>query len=102
MRSLLSFVLIIAALVACNNLEDASPAKRATFVRLFEGPYDLSASSIESIPGGYIILGNENIVLSDTTYSQTVLIELDENGNRIGDIHAFGGGTGKSFKPIIN
>lgn len=102
MRSLLSFVLIITALVACNNLEDASPAKRATFVKLFEGPYDLSASSIELIPGGYIILGNENIVLSDTAYSQTVLIELDENGNRIGEIHAFGGGTGKSFKPIMN
>jgi hypothetical protein len=84
MRSLLLFLITITALVGCNNLEDARPAKRATFVKLFEGPYDLSASSIELIPGGYVILGNENVIFSDTAYSQTVLIELDEQGNRIG------------------
>lgn len=102
MRYLLLFAVIITALGACNNLEDASPAKRNTFIKFFEGPYDLSASSLELIPGGCIILGNETIDLSDTTFSQTVLIEIDEQGNRIGDVHPYGGGTGKSFKPLIN
>ncbi|HEU5291040.1 MAG TPA: hypothetical protein VFU05_10380, partial [Cyclobacteriaceae bacterium] len=102
MRSILLLFALALTVAACNNLEDADPAERNTFVKFFEGLYDLSASSIEVIPGGYIILGNEAVVLSDTTYVRTVLIETDENGNRVGDIHSFGGGTGKSFKPIVN
>jgi hypothetical protein len=102
MRSFLIIAIVLTALFACNNLEDANPAERDTFIRFFEGPYDLSASSLEIIPGGYVVLGNETIVLTDTAYTQTVLIETNEQGSRKGDIHTFGGGTGKSFKPLIN
>lgn len=102
MRSTLLLAAIAILFASCNNLEDASPADRNTFVKIFEGPYDLAASSIELIPGGYIILGNETVVKSDTSYTQTVLIEVNELGNRIGEIHSFTGGTGKSFKPLVN
>lgn len=102
MRSSILFVVMLIASFSCNNLEDASPSSRKTFVRFFEGPYNMSASSIEIVPDGYVILGNSTVELTDTTYVETMLLQVDENGNRIGDIHTFSGGTGKAFKYIDN
>lgn len=96
---LVLFVLI--GLSSCKNLEDAKPGNRSTFIKFFEYSNDLTAASLELIPGGYAILGNSSFISVDTSYQQTILIETDENGNRLGDFHDFPGGTGKSFKPII-
>lgn len=102
MRYILLFAVCAALFTSCNNLEDASPADRNTFVKSLEGPYDLRAASLELIPDGYVILANETVIKEDTSYVQTVLIEVTEKGDRIGEFHTFKGGTGKSFKPLLD
>ncbi len=102
MRTLLFFTILLTAFAACNNLDDASLAKRNTFVTQFDEAYSMEATDIEIIPGGYMILGNRTVELEDTTYTQTVLLEVDKNGNRVGDFHFYNGGSGKAFKYIDN
>lgn len=101
MRYILIFAVITALYTSCTNLDDASPAGRSTFVKALEGPYDLVATSLEQTPEGFVILANEKVILTDTSYDQTVLIEITDDGLLVGDFHAFPGGTGKSFKPLI-
>lgn len=103
MRHLLFYILIACLFASCDNLKDAPPAKRNTFLKFYEGAYSFTASAVEekSDGTGYVILGNVNVNLSDTSYSQTLMVEVDNNGNRVGDFHIFGGGTGKSFKQIM-
>jgi hypothetical protein len=101
MRYILLFAVSAALFASCNNLEDAKPADRNTFVKSLEGPYDLFAASLELTPGGYVILANETVIKADTSYVQTVLIEVTEKGDQIGPFHPFTGGTGKSFKPLM-
>ena len=102
MRYFILLILALTVLWGCNNLEDANLANRKTFVHFFDEAYNMSASAIEVIPGGYMILGNRTVELADTTYTQTVLLEVDKNGNRVGDFHLYDGGTGKAFKYINN
>jgi|JI6StandDraft_1071083.scaffolds.fasta_scaffold03165_3 hypothetical protein len=102
MRYILFFAVCAALFTSCNNLEDAKPADRNTFVKSLEGPYDLRAASLELIPGGFVILANETVIKVDTSYIQTVLIEVTEKGDRVGEFHPFTGGTGKSFKPLFD
>lgn len=102
MRFLILFSILAFSITTCNNLEDASPSQRNTFVKFFEGPYSITASEVEVIPTGYVILGNMTVILSDTVFTEAVLIETDEKGNRVGEIHPFPGATGKAFKYIDN
>ncbi len=102
MRYFILLILALTVLWGCNNLEDANLANRKTFVHFFDEAYNMSASAIEVIPGGYMILGNRTVELADTSYTQTVLLEVDKNGKRIGDFHFYDGGTGKAFKYIDN
>ncbi len=102
MKNSLLAILLLSGLTTCKNLEDVEPASRSTFIKFFEYSNDLSAASLELIPGGYAILGNSAFISTDTSYQQTILIETDEHGNRLGGYHDFPGGTGKSFKPLIN
>ena len=103
MRKFILQITALLLLTACTNLEDAELSDRKTFIKFFNGPHDFSASGLEVIPGGYAILGS--MAVNDTLII-SALIETDENGNRIGDIHYFrdteDGFNAKSFKPIIN
>jgi hypothetical protein len=101
MRYFVLLAVITALYTSCNNLDDASPSSRNTFIKSLEGPYDLVAASLEETPDGFVILANEKVVQTDTTFDQTVLIEITDDGLLVGDFHAFPGGTGKSFKPLI-
>lgn len=98
--------IIIAAFLAitCNNLENAEPTTRDTFLKFYEGPYGITATSMEAIPGGYIIVGNMIVddVVNDTVYVETVIIKTDDKGNRTQDFSRIAGGTGKAIKPILN
>jgi hypothetical protein len=100
MRYLILFGVVITTFWSCNNLEDASLANRKTFVKLYDEAYNISATAIEETQNGYVILGNRLIDLADTSYLQTVLLEVDRNGNPVGDFHFYDGGTGKSFKYV--
>lgn len=99
MKKFLLQGILLVLLVGCNNLEDATPSDRDTFIKFFNGPHDLTASALELIPGGYIILGNMQV---NDTLVKTAVIQTDENGNRIGEINYIDGGTGKAIKPLIN
>ncbi|MBL7841382.1 MAG: hypothetical protein JNJ75_14665 [Cyclobacteriaceae bacterium] len=99
MRKVLLPLFILGVVFGCSNLEDADPSERKTFIKFFNGAYTLSATSVESIPGGYVVLGNMQV---NDTLVVTVVIETDENGNQIGEPHRFPGGTGKAIKPVIS
>lgn len=99
MRKVLFPLFIVITGFGCTNLEDAEPSDRKTFIKFFNGAYNLSATAVESIPGGYVLLGNMQV--NDTTIV-TIVIETDQNGNQVGEPHAFPGGTGKAIKPVFN
>lgn len=99
MRKVLLLLFIVSIVSGCSNLEDADPSERKTFIKFFNGAYTLSATSVESIPSGYLILGNMRI---NNTEVVTVIIETDKNGVQIGEAHTISGGTGKSIKPFYN
>ncbi len=98
----LTLVIPFILLIGCNNLEDASPSERDTFIKFFNSPHEFTAASMEVIPGGYIILGNMKV---NDTLTVAALIQTDENGNQMGDYQYFEGQDaliGKDLKPIIN
>jgi hypothetical protein len=99
MRKVLLPLFIVSIVLGCSNLEDADPSERKTFIKFFNGAYTTSATSVEPIPGGYVILGNMQVNNTDFV---TVIIETDENGNQVGNPHTFPGGTGKAIKPFFN
>ena len=103
MRKFILQIIGLTLLAACTNLEDAELSDRKTFIKFFNGPHNFSASGLEMIPGGYAILGS--MIVNDTLVISAI-IETDDNGNRIGDIHYFpeteNGFNSKSFKPIID
>jgi len=95
---------VLFVVMSCQNLDNAEVSPRSTFTKFHEGPYSITASSLEITPDGFIILGNMQVVdkVRDTTYTETIIIKTDERGNRIGDINRSQGGTGKAIKPILN
>lgn len=95
-------LLWIALGTSCNNLENASPSDRRTFFRFYEGPYSMSAAAIELIPTGYAVLGNMAVNVTDTSFTQAVLLNIRHDGTLSGNIYYYPGGNGKSFKPLWN
>jgi hypothetical protein len=43
---------------ACNNIEDAKPENRSTFIRFYEAAHNVYGITAEETEGGYVILGN--------------------------------------------
>jgi hypothetical protein len=83
-------------MAGCNNLEDAPPSSRNTYIRLYEGPYSFRAIDLEKINNGYVILGD--MTSGDST--QTVLFTIDNNGNQTSEFNFYGGGNAKALKPF--
>lgn len=99
-----SFLVILAAsciVFTCKNIDTADPSPRSTFIKFYEGPQTMEAAAVERIPGGFAILANTITSSNEESIVQTVLIETDESGNRIGDFHLFSNITGKSFKSVV-
>ncbi len=95
-------LIFISGLVfSCQNLENADPAPRNTFIKFYEGPYSMEAVAVEKIPNGFAILGNMSFLSGKELKSQAVIIETDERGNRIGIFHFIDNISSRSFKPII-
>jgi hypothetical protein len=102
-----SFLYIIVAsftAITCNNLDVDDLSQRNTFLKFYEGPYSITATAMEIIPDGYIVVGNMIVEdeVNDTIFFETVVIKTDKNGNRTGEYSRIPGGTGKSIKPLIN
>lgn len=100
MRAFFSVLALLAAsllLYTCNNIDDASPSKRSSFIKLIEGPYNITATAFDELVDGYAVVGN---MLVSVDSNVTVVFKTDFNGNKKGDFHYLYGGTGKSIKHL--
>jgi hypothetical protein len=80
---------------ACNNIEDAEPKDRNTFIRFYEKAHNAYGITAEEVDGGYAILGNESLANG----SQNILfIRTDEHGDRVADDVILPGGQAKALK----
>lgn len=95
-------LLIFLLVSSCSNLENASPSNRRTFMRFYEAAHHLTASALEVIPDGYVILGNLNVTTGDTAFTQAALLNISPDGSLVGNMHFYPGGSGKSFKPLFH
>jgi hypothetical protein len=105
MRNSIIYILAASALVlTCKNFDSADPSPRNTFLKFHEGPYSITATAMEAIPDGYIIVGNMIVddAVNDTIYVETVIIKTDDRGNRTQEIARIAGSTAKAIKPIIS
>src|SRR5690242_6643716 len=95
--STISIIVISLTLWTCHNIEDAPPASRNTYLKIYDGLYSTTATDLEVVPDGFVILGNMNVTVDSIV---TVVFKTDNQGNRISDFKYFNGGTGKSIKHI--
>jgi hypothetical protein len=63
----------------CNNIEDATPSERNSFIRFYEEARNLKGISAEQTSDGFIILASEE----DNNRVNGILIRTDRNGNEI-------------------
>jgi hypothetical protein len=99
------FISAFLILVSCNNLMDAELTERQTFIRLFSGKLALTAADMKvTANGDIVILGNMvHPRFANTTRDLvTVLIRVDKNGNRIGNVTYLPGGKGNSILELPN
>jgi hypothetical protein len=96
---ILLYILCAVLLWTCQNIEDAAPSKRKTFLHLFEGPYSIVANDMEIVNGEYIIVGEMSVPPSGNAVDSvvTVVFSVDNKGNRIGDFRYYQGSRGKSI-----
>ncbi|HEY3404751.1 MAG TPA: hypothetical protein VGK59_15280 [Ohtaekwangia sp.] len=99
MKSIYAILFLTTLVWACNNIEDAEPAAKNTFIKFYHGPYSYTSVEVERIPDGYAVLGN--MTISDDSVVAT-LIRTDENGNPAGEIQYYPGCTAKSLQVLQN
>jgi hypothetical protein len=80
---------------ACQNIEDATPASRSTFIRFYEAAHNLYGVTAEPVADGYVILGNE--LLANGTQNG-LLIRTNIQGERLGEDIVLEGGPAKGLK----
>jgi len=97
--STISICVISVTLWTCHNIEDAPTSSRNTFLKLYEGPYSITATDLEIVSEGFVVLGNMEVTADSVV---TVVFKTDKQGNRISDYAFFSGGTGKSLKYFSN
>jgi hypothetical protein len=102
MRFLYILLIVFISLLTwtCQNIEDASPTKRKTFFRLYEPPYNLTATDFEITNDGYVILGNMSVPPAGSAVDSivTVVFRVDKSGNRLSEFTYYLGGIGESIK----
>lgn len=64
---------------SCNNIEDAKPAERNTFIRFYEGNHSQSGVVSEPVNDGFVVVANE---LKNGKYN-TIFRRTDRYGNEI-------------------
>ncbi|MBX2896163.1 MAG: hypothetical protein KF763_12015 [Cyclobacteriaceae bacterium] len=82
---------------ACTNMENAEPAKRNTFIKLYSGIRGIDAAAAEVTPDGYIVLGNMTLTRDSVI---TVVFKTDKQGNRTTPIRYYQGGSGSAIKAL--
>jgi hypothetical protein len=103
MKTNYTSALLLILFWSCNNVQDAGPSKRNTFIRTFEGPSSFTASAIEPTDDGYLILGTSEIT-RDGEQSEigTILIRTNKEGVQVGQTSYIGSGQGRAIKSVSN
>jgi hypothetical protein len=99
MSSRLLFIAVTLSCWACQNIEDATPAERKTFIRFYEAPHNLSGVTAEPYGDGYLILGNE--ILANGS-SNSVIIQTNIRGERLGQEIIIPHGSAKALKIVTD
>lgn len=75
------FILFILTAWACNNIEDAKPSGKNSFIRFYEGAVGHQGiMAIPDVDGGYVLTGN---IQRDNVISDIIVIKCDDAGNQI-------------------
>ncbi len=90
-------ILLLFLVTTCNNMEDAELSERSTFMKVFNGIQGIEAAAAELTPDGYIVLGNMAIARDSVV---TVVFKTDKQGNRIGPMRYYQGGSGNAIKAL--
>ncbi len=80
-RLYLPALLACMILGACQELEDAAPGERNTFMHFYEGAYSMSAAGAEVTGDGFIIAGTVDVT-GGTKASRIVVIKTDQLGQK--------------------
>ena len=80
-RLFLSALLICIFLGACQELEDAAPDDRKTFMHFYEGAYSMTAAAAEITDDGFIIAGTIEITGASRA-SRVIVIKTDKLGRK--------------------
>lgn len=91
----LALIGIILCCWGCQNIEDATPAKRSTFIRLYEAAHNVYGVTAEPTEDGYIILGNETLANGN---QNGMVILTDAQGERATADVILEGGPARSLK----
>jgi hypothetical protein len=100
MRKFSLFIFFGILVWSCNNIDTEDPSPINSFIRFYEGPYSMQAQSVETIPGGFVVLATMTSGTVSNPIVQTILIETNEKGVRQRQ-EIYNDISGKSFKPII-
>lgn len=66
---------------SCQELEDASPGERTTFMHFYEGAYSMSAAGAEVTDDGFIIAGTVDVT-GGSRDSRIIVIKTDKLGKK--------------------
>jgi hypothetical protein len=97
LKNLLITSALVLIAVSCTTLEDANPAELSSFIKLYEGPLSIEATSMEITESGFVLLGNMSITDDSVVLA---LVRTDFQGNQLVPINYYSGGSGKSIKQL--
>lgn len=97
-RSLIAGIALVCTW-GCQNIEDASPSTRSTYIKSYEGPFSYTASAFEKTADGFIVMGTMQVSAEET---KTVVFKTDPRGNRTTEVTEFTGLSGKGIKSFTN
>lgn len=93
------FISIVAVAVGCQNIEDATPADRNTFIYYYEAAHNLLAVTAEPTATGFAVLGNEILANGN---QNTVLFLTDKNGRQTAPLITIPNGYARAMKVVAD
>jgi hypothetical protein len=102
MKRILLFISLSCLTITCDNLDGTETSPRKTFLKFYQGPYSITASSMELTPDGYVVIGNMFVEdnVRDTTYTSAVVFKTDNRGSKTLGFKEIQGSTGKAIKAL--
>ncbi|MCU0420397.1 MAG: hypothetical protein MUC38_12165 [Cyclobacteriaceae bacterium] len=96
-RSLLLLIFASLLLVQCQNLDDAEPADRSSFVFFYEKPRNYDARVLEPYGSGFLMGGNLTQQRNDLT--SAIISQVDSRGNIVWEV-SLDSSSVSAIKPV--